>query len=273
MKYETFRKKAYAHLGRYKKDVLRVAENVKIGDKTYKHILPEDQKDKNLFLIGSNCKREKNKLLLPLNTHNQSIALHTHWSHLNSSQILCISYFYPIIQNSAELNRIIRFINDKTGMNIPETAVCGELEYEADDSTSVDFVIYLAENKKVYFEIKYTEETFGNASKKIKVGDKDVIDNAHYEEFQWKHHSDAHLTFRDYKNNYQFVRNICLAKNGNYTVFLVPKRNESINKNYEKAKNCVKNASDFLFDIIYWEDLLSVVKNDKVFEKYFGFIG
>ncbi|MBR3818186.1 MAG: hypothetical protein IKJ41_03465 [Clostridia bacterium] len=270
MKYTDFRTQVWTHLGRYKREVLKITDNVTINGIDYEHILPKGYEKENLNLIGNNYQQVDNKLFIPSDT-DKPITLHTHWSHLNSSQILCVSYFYPIINNPAELNRIIRFINDKTGMSIPEAAKHGELEYEAADKTSVDFVIYLDKGKKVYFEIKYTEENFGNASKKIKIGDNEAVDNNHYEKFQKKFHSDAHITFLDYKNNYQFVRNICLAQNENYTVFLVPQKNESINKNYEKAKKRVKNASDFMFDIIYWEELLDTVRNDKVFEKYFNF--
>lgn len=257
MKYEEFRKKVWSHLDKYKKDVLKVNQNVKIDDHTYKHILPKDEKDKNLGLLDCSFERNENILTLP---NHAPIKLHTHWNHLSSSQILCISYFAKFINNAKKLDEILTFL----GIN--EKSEYGEFEVIAgEEKTNVDFTIHLKNGKNVYFEIKYTEPEFGAVSSST--------DESKYRNYYNDCHKGVQIDWDDYKKHYQIVRNVCLSENGNYTIFLLPRSNDSINICYEKGIRKINNFDKFKNSVkrIMWEDLLLAFPNNGVFEKYFDF--
>ena len=54
MKYTDFRTQVWTHLGRYKREVLKITDNVTINGIDYEHILPKGYEKENLNLIGNN---------------------------------------------------------------------------------------------------------------------------------------------------------------------------------------------------------------------------
>lgn len=256
MKYTDFRTQVWAHLGKYKRDVLKVTDDVTIGETNYEHILPKGQENKNLFLIGCEFQLNENKLIFP---NHKEIHLHTHWNHLSSSQILCISYFSEFLNKPQKLDELLAFL----GIN--KKALNGEFEVVAgEEGTNVDFTINLEGGNHVYFEIKYTEPDFGSINYKT--------DCKKYQDYFKGCHKGASIEWDDYKKYYQIVRNVCLSENGNYTIFLLPRSNDSINSGYEKGIRKIKNFGKFRNSVkrVMWEDLLIAFPNNNVFEKYFN---
>lgn len=253
----TYVEKVKRHLGEYKEQQLGIKSSGCWNGVSYSHILPDAGGTKNI-LINPNCYKI-NKSLLTLEGHKRDIKLHQGWKHLNSSQILCVSYFYEYINCPQKLNELLKYL----GIN--ESAKNGEFEYivKSGDKSNIDFVINLTNGKKVYFEIKYTESEFGTTSKK-------TPDETYCEIFK-KHHSDIKISFENYKKHYQLVRNASLAGNGNYTVFLIPQKNETLISQLSDFELCVDNYNQIKSNlrIVYWEDLLKNFPNNEIYKKYF----
>ena len=247
-------------LANYKKNVLGVnqAGIFKYKGKEYlkDYILPKEQSKLN-FMIDDNSHKFLSKNLIQLDKNYDDkpiqIRLHRYWHHLNSSQILSLNYFYDFIENLEKLNKLLKFL----GIN--ELAHEATLEYGIYDKTEVDFVIKLKSGKFVYIEVKYSEKEFGPASSKT----------TDYKKRKEQFYSKADIGFNNFKKHYQFIRNVILGVDGNYSVFLVPMFNDKIIKDYYKAVESLKNFNDFSVSLVKWEDLLKVVADDAIEYKYF----
>jgi hypothetical protein len=77
------------------------------------------------------------------------------------------------------------------------------------------------------------------------------------------------MSFEDFKKHYQFARNVILGVNGNYSVFLVPQFNDKIVEDFGICSRTILNATSFNYKLMFWEDLLNVIPNPGVQEKYF----
>ena len=92
-----------------------------------------------------------------LNLHGcPAIKLHMDWHHMNSSQILCIAYFYSFINNKNKLQKLVTDV-----LKINSEVSSAEFEYITSDGSNIDFVVHLKNGGTVFFEIKYTEREFG----------------------------------------------------------------------------------------------------------------
>lgn len=254
MKYSAFIKNVRSHLGNYKNTVLGVRENGQYNGREYGHIIPKEYEKLNLGLPESEYILEGSLIKLkgcPV------IKLHKDWRHMNSSQVLCLAYFYDFISNEEKLQQLI-----SGALKINAKAIKGEFEYIVkNDGSNIDFVVYLENSGMVYFEIKYTEPEFGTASS----------DTADYQRIKNDCHSAVEISDEDYRCQYQFVRNVCLSPKGsdNHTVFLLPRVNESINIKYDDGIKAIKNFDKFNVQRLYWEDLLDQIPNETVYQKYF----
>lgn len=247
-------------LALYKKDILGIS---KAGEFNYKgtvysrdYILPICEADKNIMIQKSGYKYLSSNVIELNKKFSGSpikIRLHRYWYHLNSSQILALNYFYEFLNDRKKLNTLLKFLG------ISETAVEARLEYELNDKSEIDVVIKLENSKYVFIEIKYSESEFGPASSKT----------TDYLSRKELFYSAVETSFDDYKKHYQFVRNIILGVDGNYSVFLVPRFNKRIINDYSKSFETISNAEDFNTRLVFWEDLLDAIQNEDVNEKYF----
>ena len=114
-------------------------------------------------LLGFDCRES----LKDLN------GLHQYVHHLNSSQLLCMMFFQPMVKDKTKL---VQFVNSILGISISENATCsfeytenhapyifkisGNEEYEG---TCFDFHIKDG-STEIFFEIKLTESGFGKAT-------------------------------------------------------------------------------------------------------------
>lgn len=255
MNYDVFIKKVRAHLTEYKNNTLGVKDCGTYRNRKYGHILPNEFKMLNIGLPLSTYQLEGSLL----NLHGcPAIKLHMDWHHMNSSQILCIAYFYSFINNKNKLQKLVTDV-----LKINSEVSSAEFEYITSDGSNIDFVVHLKNGGTVFFEIKYTEREFGIATSKT----------ADYKDIKNKFHPTVHISYESYLKNYQLVRNISLSPKGgnNHTVFLVPKANGSINDHYDNGILTITNIDKFNVQRLYWEDLLEQIPDDKVFEKYFNF--
>lgn len=256
MERKTFTKRVWEHLEAYKINILGVNEKVIRKGRSYGHILPHEHAKLNLGIDES--KYELNGLVLKFKEfEHQPITLHRDWQHLNSSQVLCISYFYDFIVNMDKLQSLISGV-----LGIDAKIKSAEFERIVKDGSNVDFAVELENGGVVYFEIKYTEQEFGQATSP----------KTDYLKIKEEKHSAVDISYEDYIKQYQLVRNICLSpeNSNNYTVFLLPRDNESINEKYEDGIKTIGNVCDFRFQRLHWEDLLEQIPDKNVHEKYFA---
>lgn len=254
MEYKLFIEKVREHLEEYKVNILGIAEKGIYAGREYGHILPDKYEKLNLGLRESEYVLEKSILKLK---KCEPFKLHKDWRHMNSSQILCISYFYDFVLDKVKLQKLISNV-----LNINAKVAEAEFEYVVkEDLSNIDFVVKLKNGGMIYFEIKYTEAEFGIASS----------EKTDYLSRKENLYSAVDISYEDYLKNYQLVRNICLSsKNTNkYTIFLLPRENSSINKKYDEGVNKIKNIDQFNVQRLYWEDLLVEIPNKTVYEKYF----
>ena len=258
MKTTDFATAVKENLSEYKQETLNVSENGVWRGREYGHILPKNVGHKNIMLDENDFRIDGDTLTFTKS--GKSIKLHEGYHHLNSSQILCVNYFYPFLSDINKLTELARFLG------IDEKASGAEFEFTAPDSSNIDFVIFTEGGRRVYMEIKYCESDFGAASSKK------AIENGTYAAIKEKYHQKAEIDFDGYLKNYQLIRNISLSHkdSGSLTVFLVPRDNESINQKYDEGIAKLRNHDDFNFKRVYWEDLIANFGNKEIEKKYFG---
>ena len=101
MRYQDYKEKVLNHLEEYKLNSLGCVKNGLYQNKEYGHILPSGFRPLN-FLLGVNQPKD--------------IHYHMHSHHLNSSQIMCINFFEPIMKD----NLLIDILKDTLKINIPD---------------------------------------------------------------------------------------------------------------------------------------------------------
>lgn len=258
-------KDRWNNLTLYKNRVLKVFTTDKYRNHIYSHFLTGEEKMKNFDdSIQITIKNDKIALL----PNGNEIKLHSDWQHMNSSQVMCINFFLNYWSHPQDLKPFLDNIQLESGNKIVGTPVniIFEDEKSSTDGTNVDFVIKLEDGHKVFIEIKYTENGFGEASSKVKKKNPNYYLNK-----KNTIHKEVDIEQHNYEKYYQFVRNIYLGQDGNYSVFLFPKANKSIDNDYAKcSKEIIKNVDRYEFGKMYWENLVELLPNDDFRLKYFG---
>jgi hypothetical protein len=154
-----FRDFVCAHLSGYKVDVLGVTEDgifrYKGRDIPKSHILPAGNSDRNIL------ERYRQSFF---ESEYSKIKFHQFFHHLNSSQALCINFFYPLIVE----NKLVLFLKF-LGLD-SATDLTSEFEKDSDlemakRRTSFDFYARLDGARNIFVEVKYTESGFAAAKK------------------------------------------------------------------------------------------------------------
>ena len=147
MNVEEIVKKIKEHLTNYKKQTLKINDcgvwrrNHK---QYYPHILPIKLADKNI--INKGC--DLSELL-------HTIKKHQGFHHLNSSQALALYLFGPLVK--CKRLDIIDNINPLSNSHF-------EYIEDENEGTNFDFFIEDSSANKYFFEVKYSERTFGRTS-------------------------------------------------------------------------------------------------------------
>ena len=215
----------------------------------YQHILPEINKYENIL------RPYRKKTITFVDKCN--IKLHSDFHHLNSSQAMCLNFFFPLFYEK-KLEIIIDllgFTNEKVNYKEVYFEKTGlEVQYGR-KPTSFDFYFETISEKKIYFEIKYTESDFGKS--KINTDKYNCV----YANFLKPINSQFHDKQKFY-NNFQILRNLIHLNENSYVIFIYPKDNKNIKKNAERVK------ADFLmpnfhnhFYAMTWEECIDKVSN------------
>lgn len=257
MKYEEFSNYILEHLGEYRKTLSKQCGVWRRNGKETprEHILP----DKPIDLRYKNFLFENAESII----NEQGIPLHNYWGHLNSSQVMCINFFYPLIKE--ENKQILLDIIKRNIPNIPieSNMKIVEAEFEKDeplDNTSFDFYTKITNGAKtinITWEIKYTEQGFGKTeptklTKDNKTTHKEKFENTYKSNFiNSLNFKNSNISCEEFLNNYQINRNIFYINNDNdYAVFLTLEKNPATTEELpiiDKYKNAYH---------IYWEDII-----------------
>lgn len=197
-----------------------------------------------------------------LNSNYKNIKPHIYFNHLNSSQAMCINFFYPLIKNNL-LNHVLSRIKINEPINY------SEVEFEKDSNienigrkTNFDFYIKTKNNKNIYFEIKYTERSFGSAKNDIQHIKKFNAD--YLPKLNSVSHINKNYHSKDkFFKNYQIMRNILNIDENSYVVIIYLKENEKLRIKCEEVKNKIilKPLTSHFLDID-WHDMFDwVYKN------------
>lgn len=247
------------------------------GKGSYGHIL----KDKNDWYYNLLWPyRDKGSLVHDIKSG--LIKKHMYAHHLNSSQMMCMNFFYPLMIED-KLDIILKAINSKikwgkpvalfeynSPMEIGKAAELGKQELFG-EPTNFDFFITTSNGYRVYFEIKYTEAEFGAPEKK-----NNSYPQKYYDKFE-VYKSLIPSCFKDeYKANadyfldhYQLMRNLIhLQSSNDFVVYLVPGENPIISE-AEEIKNVLNSLQDNC-KVVKWEDIITVVENEPLLKDYYA---
>lgn len=255
----SFKEKIYKSLSDYREHELKISEMGKWRGNSYGHILPKDKEKENIL-----AKYRQSFF----SSKSKAIKLHQCFHHLNSSQAMCINFFYPLIQEEN-----LHLITGYMGFN-DEMIDYNSVEFEKESKidgvdkrrpTSFDFYFETKSGKKFFFEIKYTEDGFGKA----------VNDSDHRDKFEkvYRQHlprvvKPPYSEMKEFFKYYQIIRNLIHIDDNSYVVFLYTIENHAVCETAQFAEenivkeNIVKEEnSSHLFNIT-WEDIvLHLMKN------------
>lgn len=253
----TYQKEIKNHFENIRKELFGEIEYGKWRNKVYKHILPKNKKSLNLL------PSYRDKLEKYLEVNSREIKQHIYFHHLNSSQAMCLNFFFPLIEEK-ELDVILKLIGfDDEEINYNATGFEKESIIEKSKkryrSTNFDFFIETVSGKKIFFEIKYTEQEFGKAK----------LDALHENKFKEVYKENLKSIKKEYHSssvflkNYQILRNlICISENS-FVVFLYPNGNKRIKTQAETAKSkfITNELSNNLINLT-WEKLLDYAEKN-----------
>lgn len=246
------------HLSNYKEKYFPTLENGiwKNNKKSYSHILPESNQFDNLL---NPYKEEFQNYML-----DSKIKLHTDFHHLNSSQAMCFNFFFPLYKEH-KLELIMEFLGFKDEL-VNYGSVCFEkdgleIKFGSRQPTKFDFFFETVSNKKIYFEIKYTEGEFG----------REKLDLNKFEKYYSKFISTINTKFQkaeSFFNNYQILRNIIHIDENSFVVFVYPKDNNNIRKSAEKVTTefLIPKFHNHFFNV-HWNDLFNRISQQNNNEK------
>lgn len=238
--------------------------------KFYSHILPNEKDN----LINVSYKEQFEEL------YNQKKAhIHQYFSHLTSSQALCFNLFYPLVLEN-KLDVIDPACKESSNENFEYIDQDSFEKMKSEkEKTNFDF-FFISNNKKYFFEVKYTEETFGYVSS-FKPNDKHDKKYQSYYKSQLSEisSSDNEVTEKEFFDNYQLWRNICHVYdcktnkiNEVYFVYLKDRTDleQDVKDAIKKCKPEYKKHIHFLTIEKIVKDALSV-NNEKLHNHYLEF--
>lgn len=220
----------------------------------YKHIYLNFKKN---FIDGSYQK----KCCIKGDLSNLDIKYHRGAGHMNSSQVMCISFFKKFFEKP-EYENILLDILRSSGIEITaedqiEAAVF-EYEPRKEEKTNFDFFISLHSGVKISFEIKYTESEFGGIS--YDKNDPHKYDRKWVDVYKDMVSACPFLAVgkEEFYENYQINRNIVYAGAADYVLFLTPAANHE--NGIEKGRAYIDKLNNSHIKNLYWEEMIAKTK-------------
>lgn len=189
----------------------------------------------------------------------REIKYHDGAAHLNSSQIVCISFFKKFFEKEEWETFLVQALKN-IGVPLSSDKIkCATFEYEPDanERTNFDFYMIMDDGTKVSMEIKYTEAEFGGIS--TDKNDPDKYSRKWVEVYKDMVAKSPFLnsTEEEFYKNYQVNRNISFAGCNDIVLFLTPKANDA--KALVEGRKYIDSYTELYPNImnIYWEDIVA----------------
>ena len=249
----TFSCKVLDHMKSYKERVLSVKEEVRQSGRTYGHILPEKYYEMNF----SRDVREK----LVGSKYLSTIHWHRYSHHLNSSQVMAVNFFYPLLRQR-ELDTLLALMGIEDEVVYDPSHISfskiSEMEKTEGRKTCFDFHFRLKSGKEVYVIAKYTQGCYGRAQ------EEDFLEK--YEETYRPMLEaseiirEAYRNEKDFLENYSVMRNLVHLSRDSYLMVLYPRENWTVRSRALAAKEeIVTDAFRAHYLPVVWEDLLELL--------------
>jgi hypothetical protein len=244
-----------SHMSDFRINQLGVSEMGcwKKNNQQYPHILPEEKYELNLL---TNYREGLSDYILTKNIH-----LHKDFHHLNSSQAVCLNFFYPMIADN-QINLLLELLH-------LENEVVERCEFEKiipnADGTNFDFYIQLQSGKHIFFEIKYTEDGFGKVTDNLKYQQK--YDGVYRNRLAGKIRAGV-PEYQTLIDNYQLLRNISYvdASRDDLLIIICPRENLKLHREYDYViNNIIEPRLHDKIRMITWETLLFGLRDNLKF--------
>ena len=249
------------HLGEYKLHHLGVRECGLWRYRPYRHILPQNLFRLNIietyraqFWEYFEAEGKRREML------RERFDLHEGFHHLNSSQAMCFNLFFPfVIDESSRAGSLFEALNESLPehlriSNDPPAEQTFEKILDKEEGTNFDFYVRLKSGRKILFELKLSEKSFGDAED----------DKNHREKFErvYKPRLDGRID-DEYKNrerffaNYQVLRNILWLNSSKQDLlfFVYPQQNEVLSPHRGTIDHAPERGLKELVKCIHLEDL------------------
>ena len=241
MDYDEFYERIIEHMANYKNNILGVTENGYYKGEPHKHILPGG--------MGKNFLKDNYNLYKKYCNEER---LNTYCNHLNSSQIMCMNFFLPMLEDSQLFNTIIakQLEKDKESLGEIVDFFCNAIH---DDENQFDIYVEYSSGIRLYIETKYSEQKF----RAFNGASRDKSWEEKYKDFAKNSLYLKDIDKEEFFRNFQINKNIGLIKDKNdYVVFIYPFDNEKI---AEKLENYVfENVLKIDWDTITYDTLKNI---------------
>ena len=253
-------------------------------DLPYDHILPLDQREKNIIAAFRDDFWAYYK--------GTDIKLHQYFHHLNSSQALCFNLFFPLFHYDKKLltyvlHRIIEIaptyrtskenldklfaikndrlseqfaaeLEDEFLTNNVFTTCEFEKILDTNEATNFDFFVQLQNAHRVLFEIKYTESEFGKTiADERHIHKYDNIYKPRLEKLLRPEFINQDFVFK----HYQVIRNLSYIDDLTTVVFLFPEANQDLQGTEDLISKIL--LPDFVHQtrVVHLENLIGQILN------------
>lgn len=257
MSYQDIIKK---HFEKYKTEQFANVKNGYWKNAEKGHVFPKDEENFNLLQLY------RDTLSNYLISNQRILKKHIYFHHLNSSQVMCLNFFFPF-QEEKKLDLILNVIGFKNEEVVYDNC-CFEKPSEIETNstkkyrpTYFDYYIETKSGKKIFFEIKYTEQSFAKAKSD------DIHTTKYAEVYENKLSSikEGYCNEKSFLENYQIMRNVICISNNSYVVFLYPNGNKKIKSQAEIAKQeIIKDEFKDNLITITWESLISLINTNTI---------
>ena len=248
-----FADQAKRHMSEYRQERLGIAESGiwRKNGKAYPHILPEEKKQANIVKpIRDEFWRDFAEYA------KQGVKLHEGFHHLNSSQAMCFSLFYPYVLGGGKEAEVLQ---GALGLPVAPVRAGFEKVLRSDEGTNFDFCMEYSEGAKMFFELKYTEAEFAGAD----------MDARHLQKYEAiyrpqlerllvpERRSDAAFFFK----HYQIFRNVLylLEHEASRVFFVFPEGNAKLAYISEVLKDAVMPEFQERVSVLHLETIVGIL--------------
>lgn len=249
-----FNKKIKERLAAYKYLQMNILEDGVwgINKKSYKHILPKKNQKENILPFI------RNQFWIYYAKHNPRLKLHKDFHHLNSSQALCFNLFFPLFMNNK--NDMLQLIKGLDVFKNIFSVNSYKFENHCHEDTSIDFAINLDMGRKIFCEIKYSEDGFGAANGKTDYVKR--FNEIYFNPLKGKILPDF-LNANEMIEHYQVYRNISFAEvDKTAVIFIIPGKNEKLLYIHQLLDTILSDSYKSMIKVFTLESILEIIKQN-----------